>query len=209
MKVPNFIAPNTDYKLVLYQSPIKYNLVFLIKKLEIYSIQCHLVKTLLNLMLYFSFRGTSNNSSMAAFRETYSELHEFRSLAPTVRMIALTATATSSTRKTIMDVLRMNSPHTVYDNPSKPNVAYSVYYIPKDKPLDDYFQWLGDELMTQRRNSTRTIIYCQTIKQCGLIYSTLKAMLGSKIYLDETHNQNVTFLYTRGKQGSNIAGFSG
>ena len=126
---------------------------------------------------------------MAAFRETYSELHEFRSLAPSVKIIALTATATSSTKKTIIDVLRMESPHTIFENPSKPNVAYSVYYIPKESMLDNYFQWLADELLMQRTSSTRTIIYCQTIKQCGLIYSTLKAMLGNKIFLGETNDR--------------------
>ena len=97
---------------------------------------------------------------MAAFRETYSELHEFRSLAPSVKITALTATATSLTRKTIMGVLLMHNPHVIFESPGKPNVAYSVYYTPKDRSLEDYFQWLGDELMTFKRNATRTIIYC-------------------------------------------------
>ena len=135
------------------------------------------------------FRGTSNNSSMAAFRETYSELHELRSLAPAVKMIALTATATSSTKKTIIDVLRMENPHTIFQNPSKPNVGYSVFYIPKERTLEDYFQWLDDDLLTQGTNSTRTIVYCQTIKQCGLLYSSLKVMLGSKIYIGELNGR--------------------
>ena len=126
---------------------------------------------------------------MAAFRETYFQLHEFRSLAPAVKIIALTATATSSTKKTIIDVLRMESPHTIFENPSKPNVAYSVYYIPKERMLDDYFQWLADELLMQRTSATWTIIYCQTIKQCGLIYSTLKAMLGNKTFLGEINDR--------------------
>ena len=82
----------------------------------------------------------------------------------------------------------MDNPHIRFENPSKPNVAYSVHYVPKDRSLEDHFQWLGDELITQTRNSTRTIIYCHTIRQCGLLYSMLKAMLGSKIYLDETGN---------------------
>ena len=146
-----------------------------------------------NIKLFFhavlSFRGTSNNSSMAAFRETYSELHELRSLAPSVKMIALTATATSSTKKTIIDVLRMENSHTIFENPSKPNVGCSVFCIPKDRTLEDYFQWLADELLTQGTNSTRTIVYCQTIKQCGLLYLTLKVMLGSKIYIGELNDQ--------------------
>ena len=105
-----------------------------------------------------------------------------------MKIIALTATATSLTRKTIMDVLLMDNPHVIFESPGKPNVAYSVYYTPKDRSLEDYFQWLGDELMTFKRNATRTIIYCQIIKQCGLVYSTLKAMLGNKIFLDEIGN---------------------
>lgn len=88
----------------------------------------------------------------------------------------------------------MDNPHIIFENPSKPNVTYSVFYIPKDRSLEDHFQWLGDELIAQGRNSTCTIIYCQTIRQCGIVHSTLKAMLGNKIYLDETHN-NVAFLY--------------
>jgi len=116
---------------------------------------------------------------MAAFRETYFELHEFRSL------------ALSENNITIIDVLRMESPHTIFENPSKPNVAcsVSVLHIPKERMLEDYFQWLADELLTQSTSSTQTIIYCQTIKQCGLIYSTLKAMLGNKIFLGEINDQ--------------------
>ena len=111
---------------------------------------------------YFTvyFRGTSNNSSMAAFRETFSDLHELRSLAPSAN---------------IMDVLLMNHPLVIFESPGKPNIAYSVYYIPKERCLGDYFQWLGDELLTEKELTTRTVMYCQTIKQCGLIYSTLRA----------------------------------
>lgn len=77
-------------------------------------------------------------------------------------MIALVATATNLTRRTIMDVLQMDNLHMMLENPSKPNVAYSEYYVPKDRSLEDHFQWLGDELITQGRNSTRPIIYCQS-----------------------------------------------
>ena len=104
---------------------------------------------------------------MAVFRESYSEPHEVRSLAPCAKVIALTATATSLTRKTVMDVLLMDNPHVIFESPGKHNVAYSVYYIPEDKSLEDYFHWLGDELMTHIKSSaTRTVTYCQTIKQC-------------------------------------------
>ena len=133
-----------------------------------------------------SLRGTSNNNNMAAFRETYSELHELRSLAPTVKMIALTATATASTRKTITEVLMMENAHVVYVNPGKMNIAYSVHYKEKEKSVEDYFQWLAAEIKELKSKAPRTIIYCQTIKQCALIYSTIRGMLGNELLADSS-----------------------
>jgi len=119
---------------------------------------------------------------MAAFRETYSELHELRSLTNSVKIIALTATATTNTKETIIDV------HIITESPDKPNVAYSVYYMPKNKDIEEHFQWLIDELLADRQNTTRTIIYCQTIKQCGLLYSSLRALLGNDIFLTDDND---------------------
>ena len=54
------------------------------------------------------FRGTSNNTDKAVFRECYSRLHELRALAPQVNiLLALTATATRDTMRTIVEVLMM------------------------------------------------------------------------------------------------------
>ena len=79
---------------------------------------------------------------MAAFRETYAELHELRS--SDVKMLALTATATTSTRQTITEILLMDNPHVIYENPSKANIAYSVHYMDKERSVEDYFRWLAD-----------------------------------------------------------------
>ncbi|KAJ7369718.1 hypothetical protein OS493_037000 [Desmophyllum pertusum] len=78
---------------------------------------------------------------ITAFRETYSELHESRSLANFVNMLALTATTTSSTRKTITDILMMEKPHVMYESPSKMNIAYSVHYMKNERSVEDHFQW--------------------------------------------------------------------
>ena len=131
---------------------------------------------------------------MAAFRETYSELHELRSLAPTVNILALTATATSCTRETITEVLLMKDCHVISESPSKTNIAYSVLYMGNDKPIEEYFQWLVDEVTEEKIKATRTIIYCQTIKQCGTIYSTLRGMLGDKLYADGTNDMRKVVL---------------
>ncbi|KAJ7369713.1 hypothetical protein OS493_036995 [Desmophyllum pertusum] len=125
---------------------------------------------------------------MAAFRETYSELHESRSLANFVNMLALTATTTSSTRKTITDILMMEKPHVIYESPSKMNIAYSVHYMENERSVEDHFQWLVNEIVERKTKATQTLIYCQTITQCGIIYSTIKGMLGKNLYADNTNN---------------------
>lgn len=122
---------------------------------------------------------------MSAFRETYSELHELRSLAFSVRMLALTATATSSTKETIINTLLMVNPHIIYECPSKENIAYAVHYLEKNRSPEECFGWLIKELEESKNETIRTIIYCQTIKQCGLIYSAFKAVLGNKMYLSD------------------------
>ena len=138
------------------------------------------------------FRGTSNNTDKAVFRECYSRLHELRALAPQVNILALTATATRDTMRTIIEVLMMKDPCIIYESPAKPNITYSVHHISKDKSLEYCFKWLSDELIEHGINTTRTIIYCQTIKQCTVVYSTIKAMLGNDLYIGEkANNKNV------------------
>ena len=114
----------------------------------------------------------------------FSELHEFRSLLPGVPFIALTATATKDTRMSIFDALMMNEPCLIMQSPHKENISYVVKYMEKGASLSSYFSWLADEIITQKTASTRTIIYCQTIKQCAVVYSTLKELLGDNIYED-------------------------
>ena len=117
---------------------------------------------------------------MAAFRECYSHLHELRSLAPKVPMIALTATATKLTKDTILNVLFMDDP---YESLNKLNLTYVVECMSKDTDLEFCFGWLIDELKIKKVSCQRTIIYCQTIKQCGVVYGTIKGILGQNMYV--------------------------
>ena len=87
--------------------------------------------------------------------------------------------------KAIMEILLMDSPFIIYESPDKPNIAYSVFYMSRDESLQKYFEWLVKELLEHDINSTRTIIYCQTIKQCSLLYAILKGMLGDGMYAGE------------------------
>ena len=122
---------------------------------------------------------------MAAFRESYSKLYELRSLAPNVPVIALTATATKLTRDTILSLLHMENVVEIKESPNKLNVAYVVHYMEKDTELEFYFDWLSDELKQNKQKTERTIIYCQTIKQCGMLYATIKALLGNDMFIGD------------------------
>ena len=68
-----------------------------------------------------------------------------RSLAPSVNILALTATATKSTLNTIMDVLAMENPCFVSESPDKQNMVYIVECMSKDSNFEEYFKWLADD----------------------------------------------------------------
>ena len=89
---------------------------------------------------------------MAAFRECYAQLHELRSLAPKVPMIALTATATKLTEDTILDVVLMDNPYVIKESPNKVNLTYIVECMHKDTDLEFYFAWLIDQLKLKHVN---------------------------------------------------------
>ncbi|KAK3730394.1 hypothetical protein QZH41_015613 [Actinostola sp. cb2023] len=63
--------------------------------------------------------GTSMNSKHTAFREVYSRLHEFRSLLPSVNILALTATAAPDTVECIMETLLLVNPYCGDGNPKQ------------------------------------------------------------------------------------------
>ena len=113
---------------------------------------------------------------MAAFRTVYADLHELRTLAPSVRMMALTATATEETKETFIDVLRIKDVYEVAESPNKSNITYVVNYMPNESEVQDYLSWIAEEIKGGK--TKKTIVYCQTIKQCSLIYGLLKSMIG-------------------------------
>ena len=118
------------------------------------------------------------------FRVWFARLHELRSLIPDCPFIALTATITRDTREAIFESLLFDNPCMVLESPNKGNISYVVHYMKKKCSLSDYLSWIADELIEHGTGATRTIIFCQTIKQCAVVYSTLKVLLGENIYED-------------------------
>lgn len=112
-------------------------------------------------------------------------------------MVALTATATKLTRDTILSLLNMANVVEIKESPNKLNVAYVVQYMDKDTELEFYFSWLTDELKHSQEKTDRTIIYCQTIRQCGLVYATIKGLLGTNMFIgDDSKNVLVEMLHS-------------
>ena len=63
--------------------------------------------------------------------------------------------------------------------------------------LEFYFSWLTDELKHSQEKTDRTIIYCQTIRQCGLVYATIKGLLGTNMFIgDDSKNVLVEMLHS-------------
>lgn len=128
-------------------------------------------------------RGTSKSASKAAFRERFSRLHELRSLVPPgTPFTALTATATQATKETIFSVLRMKDCVEICNSPDKANITYSVLYMDKNTATEEYFEWIVTDVSKFAIQTPRVIIYCQSIKQCHVLYSLLRAKLGKYFY---------------------------
>ena len=70
--------------------------------------------------------------------------------------MALTATASKSTRKFVSNALGMEKPHLVILSPDKPNIVYNV--VPKTGSIDATFHPLVEEIRCKRRNTAKTII---------------------------------------------------
>ncbi|XP_068708396.1 uncharacterized protein [Montipora foliosa] len=130
--------------------------------------------------------GTSQSNKMAAFRHCYGKLYELRSLAPNTPMVALTATATKLTEDTIKKVLLMQNPLDIKESPNKVNLTYSVIKMNKDCDLELFFEWLVEDIRKLKDKCDRTIIYCQTIKQCGIIYGMLRGLLRKDLFIEKT-----------------------
>lgn len=116
-----------------------------------------------------SFRGDK-------FRVEFARLGEVRSLIPQhVHVMALTATATKSTRKLVIKRLSMINPVIFSITPNKSNTVYNVV---EKKPLEDVVVPIAQQLKTHRTKSDRVIIYCRYCREVADFYETFKQQLG-------------------------------
>lgn len=140
--------------------------------------------------------GQSNsNHERLAFRKWYSQLNELRSLTDGVPFMALTATATTSTKKKIFSLLEMKKPYEVVTSPDRSNVTFVVQKMELKKcSLIDYFHCIISDLQLNGKHCTRTIVYCQTITQCSTLYNLLAKQLGNDMYLTDDQKPQERFI---------------
>lgn len=132
----------------------------------------------------------SSNRTAVPFRTWYANLGEMNSLTSDVPMIVLTATASTTSRREIFSTLSLKSSscHIIERSPERPNVSFDVQYLNKNVPVSTTFEFLIEELKTKRVACKRTMIFCQTRKQCALLYSTFKDSLGNCFFAKEQPN---------------------
>lgn len=116
------------------------------------------------------------------FRKWYGCLGEVRSLIPTAtRLVILTATATKATKGEILNTLHLSGEDVKFieQSPDRPNIKYCAQYLDKNEPTEASFSTLieFEELKTMRGNTPTTLIYCQTRKQCSVLFRMFEVFL--------------------------------
>ena len=102
------------------------------------------------------------------FRETLSRIGELRSLVDEhIKMLALTATATSQLRIDVGRALGMRNEVVISISPCKANLMYGTGCM---KSIPETFQPMLERLQQERTTYPRTIVYCQRFQDCSDIY---------------------------------------
>lgn len=113
------------------------------------------------------------------FREEYANISELRSIVPSsVNLMALTATVTTTTRRSIMDTLCMDQDTFVIENiPNKKNIFYKV--LLKSKDFSTILLPIVQQVREHGINTPKTIIFCRTYKELTKVSTYLMDQLFS------------------------------
>ena len=79
--------------------------------------------------------------------------------------MALTATATTNTRRSVCRILGMVQPKIVALSPNRVNIHYSVHK--KGATIEETFSELVNELREKRLQTPRTVIFCRSYEDVG------------------------------------------
>ena len=101
--------------------------------------------------------------------------------------MALTATATVSTRRIVISSLCMKGCHLVVRSPNKHNIKYSVC---KQTSIEDMLFPIVNDICLHGINSERVIIFCQTYLDTLQVFKDLVCMLGRRNALHAQSDSN-------------------
>ena len=105
------------------------------------------------------------------------------SIFPSIPHVALTATATTSTKELIIDSLRLDNAFLVEGNPDRSNIFYESKLRPSsgEDKLDAVLAPLADELMEKKIEMPLTIVY-GTLATCADAFLFFSQHLGKEQY---------------------------
>ncbi len=96
-------------------------------------------------------------------------------------IIALTATATKTVRRTVVESLAMRNYGVIEESPERSNVKYVVQKV-FSKRWDEIFEWLCREVKDKQISTERIIIYCHSRKHVGELYAYFCSMLPHELH---------------------------
>ena len=92
-------------------------------------------------------------------------------------MMALTATATRTSRKHICQCLGMVRPCLICESPNQPNIQYSIRTA---NNIEETFAPLVEEVRRKRITMDKTIVFCRSYDECSHIYMFLRHRLNTE-----------------------------
>ena len=111
------------------------------------------------------------------FRKAFATIGELRCLIPdSVKMLALTATATQITFNVVVKRLSLQDPVTIALSPCRSNIKLIV------RPtidLEDFALELSKELKSLKSKYPKTILFCHTYQDCSKFYMYINHFLKS------------------------------
>ena len=126
------------------------------------------------------------------FRKWYGCLGESRALFPKCQLLVLTATATKTTKQQILQTLHLSEGEmkVIEQSPDRPNLFYVTSYLDKNEDIESAFSSLIFEVKELDTKTPRTLIYCQTRKQCAVLYRMFEVYLGRHMYHTDVSPRN-------------------
>ncbi len=107
-----------------------------------------------------------------SFRIAFAEIGNLRSIIPSeVNIMALTATVTQKTFKTILERLALRHPKIISVSPQQDNIFFKVS---PPVNLDELTAFIKEELEEKRIAFPKTVIFCRRYEDCSKLFLSLR-----------------------------------